>query len=58
MSLSWLRSYLTDRYQFVDGNVDFFMCTKVRFCVPQGPVLDSLPFSLYTCYSISGVNYL
>ena len=47
-SLSWMRSYLTDRYQTlcIDGN----MSKPVRLCfsVPQGSVLGPKFYTMYT----------
>ncbi|MDF4280558.1 reverse transcriptase family protein [Vibrio parahaemolyticus] len=41
-ALSWFKSYLSDRFQFVDIHNESCLCTKVCFGVPQGSVLGPI----------------
>ena len=42
--LSWVKSYLQDRYQFVQCGNSKFSCQLVKYGVPQGSILGPLLF--------------
>ena len=47
-SLSWMRSYLTDRYQTVCIDGKMSKPVRMRFSVPQGSVLGPKFYTMYT----------
>ena len=53
MTLGWLKSYLSDRFQFVNVNNDSSMHRQVSHGVPQGSVLGPILITLYRCSSIN-----
>ena len=46
-ALSWFKSYLSDRFQFVHVKNESSMHAKVKHGVPQGSVLGPILFTLY-----------
>ena len=61
-ALSWFKSYVTDRYQFVHTYGESSLLTKVQYGVPQGSVLRPLLYILYmlpldTIISKHGISF-
>jgi len=46
IALTWFKSYLSDRYQFVAVNEEMSYRSQVQYDIPQGTVLGPL---LFTC---------
>ena len=48
LALSWFKSYLSNRFQFVDIRGERSSCRPLSYGVPQGSVLGPILYLLYT----------
>ena len=48
LALSWFKSNLSNRFQFVSASGSNSKLSKLDYGVPQGPVLGTILFLLYT----------
>ena len=50
LALSWFKSYVSNRFQFVSASSSNFKLSKLDYGVPQGSVLGPILFVLYTLH--------
>ena len=50
LAISWFKSYLSNRFQFVSARGSYSKLSKLDYAVPQGSVLGPILFVLYTLH--------